>query len=82
MKQKKLKTKEYSYTVVYESLKEGGYQVVVPVLPGLVTYGRTFEEAREMAREAIQCCVESFLREKESVPQEASFLQERLLVRV
>lgn len=55
MKKKKFLTKEYSYTVVYEPAKEGGYQVAVPLLPGLVTYGRTFDEAREMARDAIQC---------------------------
>jgi predicted RNase H-like HicB family nuclease len=30
-----------------------GYQVTVPLLPGLITYGRTLSEAREMARDAI-----------------------------
>ena len=38
---------EYGYTVIYERLLEGGYQVIVPALPGIVTYGRTLEEARE-----------------------------------
>jgi len=38
---------EYGYTVIYEQLEEGGYQVIVPALPGLVSYGRTPSEARE-----------------------------------
>lgn len=62
MPKKAFKTKEYSYTVVYELVKEGGYQVTVPLLPGLITYGRTFEEAREMARDAICCYLESLLK--------------------
>jgi hypothetical protein len=32
-----------------------GYQVTVPLLPGLVTFGRTLKEAQEMARDAIEC---------------------------
>ena len=46
---------EYGYRVIYEQLTEGGFQVIVPALPGIVTYGRTVEEAREMARDAIVC---------------------------
>jgi len=30
-----------------------GYQVTVPLFPGVITYGRTLAEAREMARDAI-----------------------------
>jgi len=32
---------EHRYTVIYEALSEGGYQVIVPALPGVVTYGAT-----------------------------------------
>jgi predicted RNase H-like HicB family nuclease len=46
---------EYGYNVIYEQLAEGGYQVIVPALSGIVTYGRTLDEAREMARDAIVC---------------------------
>ena len=53
--------KEYFYTVIYKPAKEGGYEVTVPVLPGLVTYGRTLEEARKMAKDAIRCYVEGVL---------------------
>jgi antitoxin HicB len=50
---------EYNYTVLFEPLPEGGYQVIVPTLPEIVTHGRTLEEAREMAKDAIRCVLES-----------------------
>ena len=75
-----LKTKEYTYTAIYESIKEGGYQVSVPLLPGLITYGRTFEEAREMARDAIRCHVEGLIKSKEKVPTEHSIVQEKVSI--
>jgi predicted RNase H-like HicB family nuclease len=37
---------------------KSGYQVTVPLLPGLVTYGGTLAEAQEMARDAIECHIE------------------------
>lgn len=33
---------------------EGGYTVTVPSLPGCISYGRTFEDATEMIKDAIQ----------------------------
>ncbi|MBN1160647.1 MAG: type II toxin-antitoxin system HicB family antitoxin [Dehalococcoidales bacterium] len=41
--------------VVFElqSEPEGGYTVSVPALPGCISYGRTFEEAMEMIKDAI-----------------------------
>jgi len=40
-----------------------GYQVTVPLLPGLITFGRTHAEARLMARDAIRCHVDGLLRD-------------------
>lgn len=82
MPRKKIITKEYSYTVIYESVKQGGYQVTIPLLPGLITYGRTFEEARKMAREAALCYIGASLKKKEEVPEETGILQERVTVTV
>jgi predicted RNase H-like HicB family nuclease len=59
---------EYGYTVIYERLLEGGYQVIVPALPGIVTYGRTLEEAREMAEDAIRCHIHALLKDGEDIP--------------
>lgn len=35
---------EHGYRVIYEPLAEGEFQVIVPALPGIVTFGRTIEE--------------------------------------
>ena len=59
---------EYGYTAIYELLLEGGYQVIVPALPGIVTYGRTLEEAREMARDAVRCHIRALLKDGEDIP--------------
>ena len=80
MVKKIIRTHEYTYTVLYESIKEGGYQVSVPLLPGLITYGRTLEEAREMLRDAIRCHLEAMKKDREAIPHEVSLLQERVSV--
>jgi len=59
---------EYGYRVIYEPLTEGGFQVIVPALPGLVTYGRSLEEAREMATDAIACHLQGLLKDNEEIP--------------
>lgn len=57
-----------------------GYQVTVPLLPGLVTYGRTLAEAQEMARDAIECHIEGLRKSRESIPDERLALKGRLRV--
>jgi len=59
---------QHGYRVIYEPLVEGGFQVIVPALPGLVTYGRTLEEAREMAQDAIACHLQGLLKDDEEIP--------------
>ncbi len=44
---------EYRYTVLFEPLPEGGYNVIVPAFPEICTFGDTLEEARAMALDAI-----------------------------
>lgn len=43
------------YTAFFEKNENDGYTVTVPSLPGLVTEGRTFEEAIKMAKDAVLC---------------------------
>jgi antitoxin HicB len=57
-----------------------GYQVTVPLLPGLITYGRTLEEAREMARDAIKCHLEGLRKAGEPIPNEKTARKEKLRV--
>src|SRR5437773_717385 len=61
---------EHGYTVIYERLTEGGYQVIVPALPGIVTYGRSLEEARDMAQDAIRCHIRALLKDGEEIPED------------
>jgi predicted RNase H-like HicB family nuclease len=61
---------EYGYTVICEELAEGGYQMIVPALPGIVTYGRNLPEAREMAKDAIICHIRGLLKDHEEIPED------------
>jgi len=49
----KISQKVLKYTAIFEPAEEGGYVVSVPVLPGCITEGDTFEEAVEMVKDAI-----------------------------
>ncbi len=71
--------KEYSFTVFFEPNELKGYTVTVPALPGLVTEGRTLEEAKDMAHEAIECYLEGLLKDGEPIPEEAKIVQEKIL---
>ena len=60
----------YSYTVIFEPLEDGGYQVIVPAIPDIITCGRTLEEAKGMARDAIRCHLEGLVKDGESIPKD------------
>jgi predicted RNase H-like HicB family nuclease len=49
-------------------------------LPGLITYGRTLPEAREMARDAILRHLEGLKKDGERIPDEKNTIQERVRV--
>lgn len=71
---------EYRYTVLFEQQPEGGYQVVVPALPEIVTYGETLDEARAMAADAIKCVLESMRKNNEPIPADIDPAREKLAV--
>jgi antitoxin HicB len=50
----KIMAEEYSFTVVLEPQEEGGYTVLVPALPEVVTEGDTEKQALANAEEAIR----------------------------
>jgi predicted RNase H-like HicB family nuclease len=76
------KMKVYNYTVIFEPVQEGGYDVVVPAIPEICTFGETLEEAKAMAEDAIRCYLESALKEGEPIPQDKEPSVERIAVRV
>lgn len=57
---------EHGYTTI--SLPEGGFSVLVPAIPEICTFGETLEEAGEMARDAIECYLESALETGARIP--------------
>lgn len=72
--------KALSYRILLRKEPEGGYTVVVPSLPGCVTYGDTIEKAIEMAREAIELYMESLKKHGEEIPTEEGTLEYTLSV--
>jgi antitoxin HicB len=69
-----------SYRILLRQEPEGGYTVIVPSLPGCVTYGDTVEEAIEMAKEAIELYIESLKEHGEEIPTEERTLEYTLTV--
>ncbi len=51
--------KVLNHRILLRKEPEGGSTVIVPSLPGCVTYGDTIEEAIKMAKEAIELYIES-----------------------
>jgi antitoxin HicB len=58
----------YRYNIILRPEPEGGFTALVPALPGCVTYGRTLDEARKMAKDAITGYIESLKKHKEPIP--------------
>jgi predicted RNase H-like HicB family nuclease len=53
-------------------LRPSGYQVTVPSLPGLVTFGRNRSEAWAMAEDAIRCHIEGLRKDGVPIPDEGA----------
>ena len=74
---------EYGYTTLFEPMPEGGFNVLVPAIPEICTYGETLEDAREMARDAIRCYLASVLKTGEPIPGDvAEITTERVAVTI
>lgn len=60
--------KTLRYNVIFRPEPGGGFTVVVPSLPGCVTYGRNLKEAKKMATDAIRGYIISLKKHKEPIP--------------
>lgn len=69
-----------NYRILLRKEPEGGYTVIVPSLPGCVTYGETIETAIEMAKEAIELYIESLKEHGEDIPTEENTLEYTLTI--
>lgn len=59
--------KSLQYNVIYQPEPEGGFTVLVPSLPGCITYGKDLKEAQKMAADAIEGYLASVAKHKEKV---------------
>ncbi|NQU82732.1 MAG: type II toxin-antitoxin system HicB family antitoxin [Parcubacteria group bacterium] len=56
------------YNIILKPEVEGGFTVIVPSLPGCVTYGKDLNEAKKMAVDAIGGYIVSLKKHNEFVP--------------
>ena len=63
--------KTLRYKIMLRKEEDGTYTVIVPSLPGCLTFGRTVEEALTMAKEAIEGFIASMIARGEEVPVES-----------
>ena len=56
------------YKIQIRPETDGTYTVIVPSLPGCLTFGNTIEEAIEMAKEAIEVYIESLVARDKKIP--------------
>lgn len=69
-----MKRKETVHTVIAQYVctfrpeTGGGYTVRCAAFPGLITNGRTLEDARANAREALELCLEVYQQEGRPIP--------------
>ncbi len=64
-----------TYNIQLRKENEGGYTVIVPALPGCITYGETVDEAIEMAKEAVELYVEELAERGEPIPDDSRTLE-------
>ncbi len=70
-REKTLKKKIYQFTCHFIPDEEtSGFVVEVPAFPGCVTQGDNYQEAKEMAKEAIQLYCETLLERGLSIPKD------------
>ena len=67
---KNLTEKVLEYTVIFEPAEEGGYVVSVPLLPGCITQGETFEESVANIKDAMEGYLKVLKEEGENIPKE------------
>lgn len=81
-KMKSLHIKNMRFHLVLQEEPEGGFTVVVPSLPGCITFGRNLAHAKKMAKEAIELYLEDLLANNEPLPQESSLYTSEIEVTV
>jgi len=55
------------FNLLFRPESEGGYTVIVPALPGCITYGKDLAEVRVMAEDAIDAYLKSMRKHGEQI---------------
>jgi predicted RNase H-like HicB family nuclease len=63
-----ISTLHAQYVCTFRPESGGGYTVRCTAFPELITNGRTLEEARHNAREALELCLEVYQDEAKPIP--------------
>jgi len=66
-----MKSKKASFRIIFRPEPEGGYTVIVPSLPGCITYGADMTEAKKMAQDAIAAYLASMKKHREPIRDDA-----------
>ena len=72
----------FTFQIVFRPEPEGGYTVIVPSLPGCITYGETLDEAKAMAQEAIGLFIEVLRERNEEIIDDTHTFDTRLHISV
>lgn len=67
-----MQEKILTYTVIFERDPEGGYVSFVPMLPGCMSQGDTFEQAQENIKDAIQGYISVLKEDGDEIPVESA----------
>ncbi len=71
----KTQKSQFQFNVIFRNEAEGGFTVLVPALPGCITYGKNLAEAKRMAEDAIKGYIISLQKRREPIPSdENSFI--------
>ncbi len=70
----------HTYRIILTEEPEGGYTVIVPSLPGCITYGQNVNHAIDMAKEAIEGYLEVLKEQGEEIPDDSRSLEYSLTV--
>jgi predicted RNase H-like HicB family nuclease len=69
-----------NYRILLLEEPEGGFTVFVPSLEGCISYGKTLNEAKKKAKEAIELYIESLKSDNLPIPSDDNLLEYNLQI--
>jgi len=66
---------QLSYKIMMHKEADDRYSVIVPALPGCITYGENIDHAISMAKEAIELYIEELQSRNEEIPDDSNTLE-------